>query len=62
MVPIFAAVFVSLALARRSFWFDSLGAVFTLINLATALGNVAMMSDETRDGRSLTRLARLKSR
>jgi hypothetical protein len=49
---IFAAVFVSLAQARRSFWFGALGAVFILIDLATALGNVATMSDETRDGRN----------
>ena len=49
---IFAAVFVSLAQARRSFWFGALGAVFILINLATALGNVATMSDENREGRS----------
>jgi hypothetical protein len=45
-------VFVQLAHARRSFWFGALGAVFILINLATALGNVATLSDETRDGRS----------
>ncbi len=49
---IFAAVFVQLAQARRSFWFGTLAAVFIAINLATALGNVASMSDETRDGRS----------
>ncbi len=49
---IFAAVFILLAQARRSFWFGTLGAVFILINLATALGNVASMSDATRDGRS----------
>ena len=49
---ILAAVFVSLAQARRSFWFGALGAVFILINLTTALGNVASMSDATRDGRS----------
>ena len=49
---IFAAVFVFLAQARRSFWFGTLGAVFISINLATALGNVASMSDATRDGRS----------
>ena len=49
---IFAAVFVFLAQARRSFWFGTLGAVFISINLATALGNVAGMSAETRDGRS----------
>src|SRR5271157_167342 len=48
----FAAVFVQLAQARRSFWFGALAAVFISINLATALGNVANMSAETRDGRS----------
>jgi hypothetical protein len=49
---IFAAVFVTLAQARRSFWFGVLGAVFILINLATALGNVATISEEYREGRS----------
>ncbi len=44
---IFAAVFVSLAHARRSFWFGTLDAVFILNNLTTALGN------------DVTRLARL---
>ena len=49
---IFAAVFVSLAQARRSFGFGVLAAVFISINLATALDNVASMSNDTRDGRS----------
>ena len=49
---ILAAAFVYLAWEKRSFWFGTLGAVFTLINLATALGNVASMSAETVDGRS----------
>ena len=51
---ILAAAFVYLAWEKRSFWFGSLGAVFTLINLATALGNVASMSAEAIDGRSST--------
>ena len=48
---IFAAVFVQLAQARRSWGLDARRGVHA-INLATALGNVASMSDETRDGRS----------
>ena len=49
---IFAAIFVQFAQARRSWGFGTLAAVFISINLPTALGNVASMSDETRDGRS----------
>ena len=47
-----AAVFVFLAKDERSFWFGVLGTFFILINVATALDNVASMSDATRDGRS----------
>ena len=49
-----APTFVYLAWEKRLFWFGTLGAIFTLINLATA-GNVASMSAETVDGRSPVR-------
>ncbi len=49
---IFAAVCVLLAQQRRSFWLGTLGAIFTSINLATALGNVANMTADTVDGRA----------
>ena len=49
---ILASVFVYVAWEKSSFWFGVLGAIFTLINLGTALGNVANMSADTIDGRS----------
>ena len=49
---ILAAVFVYLAWKKRSFWFGTLAAIFTLINLTTALGNVANITADTVDGRS----------
>jgi hypothetical protein len=49
---VMAAVFVYLAWSERSFLFGMLAAVFISINLANAIGNVASLSDATRDGRS----------
>ena len=49
---VLAAACVYLSWKKKSLGFGALGAAFTVINLTTALGNIASISADTIDGRS----------